>query len=106
MCVCCTISARILSVSNNDSIKYDLCEFSLQTDVANFLKSLKLAEYTHLFRREGYRTLDDVENLIGLTESHLKQMGITKKGKHSNLCAEAQLVLRIHIYVYKKMIAP
>ena len=81
------MSVRTLSVSNNGSIKYDLCEFSLQTDVANFLKSLELAEYTHLFRREGYRTLDDVENLIGLTESHLKQMGITKKGKHSNLCA-------------------
>ena len=75
----------------------------VQTDVANFLKSLKLAEYTHLFRREGYHTLEDVENLIGLTERHLKQMGITKKGEQSNgshfVCISSACV-SVYIYIY------
>ena len=57
--------------------------FLLQTSVPSFLGFLKLGEYEPLFRSEGYYTLDDVENLIGLNETHLRKMGITKQGNHS-----------------------
>lgn len=39
-------------------------------------------EYIDLFRREGYSKKADIENLKGLKETDLKDMGITKRGTY------------------------
>ena len=52
----------------------------LQHSVAKWLDTLGMGEYTELFRVEGYKTGEDVENLKDLDKKQLSRMGITKMG--------------------------
>ncbi|XP_065897233.1 chitin synthase chs-2-like isoform X2 [Dysidea avara] len=54
-------------------------ETNVPEDVAQWLRNLKLPQYEELFESEGYSTDEDVENLKGLTEKHLRKMGITRR---------------------------
>ena len=49
-------------------------------NVQMWLEKLELPEYNEVFEAAGYKTADDLENLIGLTEHHLLGMGILMRG--------------------------
>ena len=53
---------------------------TLQHSVAKWLDTLGMGEYTELFRAEGYKTGEDVENLKDLDKKQLSRMGITRMG--------------------------
>ena len=54
----------------------------LQNDVRDQLEKLKLDIYQELFEAKRYSDDVDVENLIGLKEKDLQEMGATKRGKN------------------------
>ena len=51
------------------------------SDVGTWLNSLELQGYQQLFEAAGYKTRDDLENLIGLKRTDLQKMGIGKRGR-------------------------
>ena len=72
--------------------------YLIQDSVKEWLEALDLSEYTEVFHKEGYKNGDDMVNLKGLDEAQLKAIGITKKGKGSQVyfgcivtCAYLQL---------------
>ena len=45
-----------------------------------WLEDLEMEEYVDLFRSEGYKCRDDIENLKDLSEVELVAIGVHKRG--------------------------